>query len=131
MNSNDMIEQIKEKLTGRVIWLQSASDQGSEFAEGMAVTITDPDEEPDDQTFTVSYFRVYPSYEGERQPNSENELPDDCIVDVGYEKSWPTVEEAKAEALGLLPYLPKPGYLKHTKTDVSLTSLQKLDLSDI
>lgn len=143
MNAGEMIERVKEELPGQVIWLQSATDERSAFAEGLAITMTGTKGLTSQEAkagatrrFTVSYFRVFPSYggfDGDIEPADDElpEVPYDCTVEIGYENPWADIEDAKEEALGLLPYLPKPAYLAHTRADISLTSLRELEAPEL
>ena len=130
MDYNHLIDRIKEELPEQTIWMHSATDHegGDEHSEGLAI-IMEPsmyEEVPEEErTFTVVYFRVYPVYDDH---DGEDALPVDCEVESGYENTWPDLEGAKKEALGILPHLPQFAMLDQAKNPRAFISmLEKLE----
>ena len=132
MDYNLLIDRVQEELPGQKIWMQSATDRedGDAHAEGLAITAGSAEAAggaEGDGVFTVVYFRAYPVYADGADPGSGG-APTDCDVEVGYANPHRDLEDAKAEALSLLPSLPRPAFLDRLRdTGLAASSLEELE----
>lgn len=147
MDYNLLIDRVQEALLsqglGQKIWMQSATDREAEdgHAEGLAITAGEAEHDgpaggaPGEGVFTVVYFRVFPGLvgAGDALPSSlpsatPSALPTDCAVELGYTNPHRDLEDAKAEALSLLPSLPRPAFLGRLRdTNLAASSIEELE----
>ncbi len=139
MDYNLLIDRVQEELLrqslGQKIWIQSATDReaGDAHSEGLAIAMhfaeaenkADRDEDAEgEQVFTLVYFRIFPCFD---RPGYD-EAPKDCVIEIGYTNPHAELENAKDEALSLLPSLPRPAFLDHIRDpDLAASSLKELE----
>ena len=139
MDYNLLIDRVQEALLsqglGQKIWMQSATDHEAEdgHAEGLAITAGEAEHDgpaggvPGEGVFTVVYFRVFPG-PGIAHDALPSASPPDCTVELGYTNPHRDLEDAKAEALSLLPSLPRPAFLDRIRdTDLAASSIEELE----
>lgn len=150
MDYNLLIDRVQEALfsqgVGQKIWMQSATDReaGDAHAEGLAITVgeawpasfagADAETEPAGgeggeagEVFTVVYFRVFPGLAG-ADGDAGDGSPTECTVELGYANPHHDLEDAKAEALSLLPSLPRPAFLDRIRDPhLAASSLEELE----